>query len=871
MMKLKKDKQDVGRSDKDKPRAISLFNLLTRAYFIAVFVLLGISTFAFMTLSHTAQEAEVENNHSDLKRLAGHVNTWISRYVHVVDVAAQDPGIVSILMSGDAGAALTRQRELAAAMGAQRVLLIVEGMAPKRLGQYPQLSYAELDMLLQAQSGRTPLVESHQPSKNLNHFDVVRAVVAKDQIVGYILVSFAHAELMAELRSIIIPGGRLELHQDTDGGRDVRLLSVGGKADKAEQLPLVSEVSSTRWQLMYWPSERSWQVFGADWRITFWLTIAEILAVVALLLAIFRRYLERIILQDAALFYGFMRDRVSGQWMGKDYSPALKEFIPALDKLKNMNLAGHTHKRVPRRKNLAKYGDVDDVDKLDDANAEEEKADFDQSYVNLIYQKRDEEALLAEETKDSKESYQPAEKTDQTADIDRRIFRAYDIRGIVDETLSADHAYQIGRAIGSEAWVRGEQSVIVARDGRLSGPKLTEALIKGLRDSGRDVIDIGRAPTPVLYFATHYLSSRSGVMVTGSHNPSQYNGFKVVLKGETLSESAIKALHDRIVNEDFTMGEGALSSQDIMSDYIARVVADAKPERPLKLVVDCGNGVAGSVAPMVLRSLGCEVTELYCEVDGHFPNHHPDPSQPENLADLIAEVKKQGADLGLAFDGDGDRLGVVDTAGNIIWPDRQMMLYSRAVLKDNPGAQIIYDVKCSSYLQLEIERHGGHGMMWKSGHSLIKHKMAETGALLAGEMSGHIFFGDRWYGFDDALYTSARLVELMSQSKESSTTIFDALPGGVTTPELMLNLPEGANFEYMDRLAQRADFAGAALIQIDGIRAEYEGGWGLVRASNTTPSLVFRFEAEDDDLLSRIQAVFREELMHLDPTLKLPF
>jgi len=869
MMTLKKDKQDVGSGDKEgKNRSISLFNLLTRAYLIAAVVLFCISMFAFVTLSHTAQEAQQENDRADLNRLAGHVDTWVSRYVHVVDVVAQDPGIVSILMSGDASAALTRQRELAAAMGARRVLLIVEGSAPQRLGQYPQLSYAELDMLLQAQTGRAPLVESHQPGKDLHHFDVVRAVTSKDQIVGYILVSFDHSELLHELNSVVIPGGRLELHQHIDGGRDVQLIGLGEGVNNLQRLPLTSGVNSTRWQLMYWPSEKYWQVFGADWRITFWLTIAEVLAVVALLLAIFRRHIERVILQDAALFYSFMRDRVSGQWMGKDYTPALKEFIPALEKLKSMNLAGNTHRRVPRRKNLAKHGDVDESMLDDPVALAQEKEQFDQSYVNLIYQNRDAELLEAADVDDG---YQPRPKSDPSTEVERSIFRAYDIRGVVDETLTADHAYQIGRAIGSEAWVRGEQSVIVARDGRLSGPKLGEALIKGLRDSGRDVIDIGRVPTPILYFATHYLSSRSGVMVTGSHNPARYNGFKVVLKGETLSESAIRALYDRIINDDFTMGEGTLTSQDITSDYIARVVADAKPKRSLKIVVDCGNGVAGSVAPTLLRAIGCDVTELYCEVDGHFPNHHPDPSQPDNLLDLIAEVKNSDADLGLAFDGDGDRLGVVDAGGNIIWPDRQMMLYAKDVLKNNPGAQVIYDVKCSSHLQHEIESHGGCGMMWKSGHSLIKHKMAETGALLAGEMSGHIFFADRWYGFDDALYTSARLLEIISQFEERSSTIFKTLPGGVSTPELMLNLPEGANFEYMDRLVQSADFAGADLINIDGIRAEYEGGWGLVRASNTTPSLVFRFEAENSDLLSRIQAVFRDELMHLDSTLKLPF
>ncbi|HGX93903.1 MAG TPA: phosphomannomutase/phosphoglucomutase [Candidatus Tenderia sp.] len=500
---------------------------------------------------------------------------------------------------------------------------------------------------------------------------------------------------------------------------------------------------------------------------------------------------------------------------------------------------------------------------------------FDESYADLIYQDKEALSVSDEPAPRHSEPDQAQSLSDEPVrqgggSVSRSIFRAYDIRGVVDETLTPEVAHQIGLAIGSEAWVRGEQSVVVGRDGRLSGPKLCEALIQGIRDSGRDVIDIGRVPTPVLYFATHYLSTRSGVMVTGSHNPSQYNGFKIVLKGEALSGGAIKSLYSRIANKDFTMGEGTLTSQDIQSDYIARVIADVSVKRPLRVVVDCGNGVAGEVAPTVLRGLGCDVIELHCEVDGHFPNHHPDPSQPENLIELVEAVREHCADIGLAFDGDGDRLGVVDSDGNIIWPDRQLMLFARDVLKHHPGGQVIYDVKCSRYLQSDIEEHGGVALMWKSGHSLMRGKLQEMQGVLAGEMSGHIFFNDRWYGFDDGIYTAARLIEIVSAGQHSSAQIFASLPHAISTPELRIELPEGKSVELMKRLQDRAHFNGAELIHIDGIRAEFDGGWGLVRASNTTPALTLRFEADDEEWLAHIQSVFKEELQALAPNLALP-
>jgi phosphomannomutase/phosphoglucomutase len=451
------------------------------------------------------------------------------------------------------------------------------------------------------------------------------------------------------------------------------------------------------------------------------------------------------------------------------------------------------------------------------------------------------------------------------------IFRAYDIRGVVGNTLTEEIVYNIGCAIGSEAHTRGQQTIIIGRDGRLSGPTFSEALSNGLRAAGRDVIDIGQVPTPVLYFATHYLNTGSGVMVTGSHNPADYNGLKMVLKGETLAEEDIQILRRRIEMEDFTSGPGSVRSQDVVADYMATIVSDVKMVRSLKVVIDCGNGVAGGVAPLLLRKLGCEVIELYCEVDGQFPNHHPDPSQLENLEDLIASVKRHKADLGLAFDGDGDRLALVDGSGKVIWPDRQMMLYAKDVLSRNPGALILFDIKCSRHLAQYISKHGGQPLMWKTGHSLIKRKMKETGALLAGEMSGHIFFKERWFGFDDALYTAARLLEALAADRRSVASVFQALPDAVSTPELRVDLPEGAQTVFMARLMDLANLQGAALNTIDGLRADFEDGWGLVRASNTTPSLILRFEANTEAALSRIKEEFRALMRKVDPAVQLPF
>ncbi len=461
----------------------------------------------------------------------------------------------------------------------------------------------------------------------------------------------------------------------------------------------------------------------------------------------------------------------------------------------------------------------------------------------------------------------------ETSQVDVRpeIFRAYDIRGIVGDNLTEDVVEVIGRAIGSEATDRGVTSLCIGYDGRHSSPGLADALARGVLSTGCSVIEVGAVPTPVLYFAAHHLETGSGVMVTGSHNPANYNGLKIMLGGETLSGDAIQKLYDRIQNTDFSAGQGELSREDVRRAYLDRIVGDIAVAAPLKVVVDAGNGIAGELGPMLLEELGCEVIPLHCDVDGDFPNHHPDPGKPENLQDLIAKVQETGADIGLAFDGDGDRLGVVTNSGKIIWPDRLLMLFARDVVSRNPGADVLYDVKCSRRLAGVISEAGGRPIMWKSGHSLMKAKMQETGALLAGELSGHIFFAERWYGFDDGLYTAARLLEILGIEDRHSDEVFEDFPEDLSTPELNVQVTESDKFAIIERLEQQADFGDGNVSTIDGLRVDYTDGWGLCRASNTTPVLVLRFEAENEDALERIKSVFREQLQKAAPDLVAEF
>ena len=455
--------------------------------------------------------------------------------------------------------------------------------------------------------------------------------------------------------------------------------------------------------------------------------------------------------------------------------------------------------------------------------------------------------------------------------IHHEIFRAYDIRGVVDETLTADIVSLIGRALGTEMQILGSHMAAIGRDGRKSSPDFTEALCEGLMSTGCDVVDVGMVPTPALYHAASRISGGTGFQITGSHNPSQYNGIKMMINRDTLAGERIQHVKNQVLAMNFSSGQGQYSKRDVRSDYIAAILEDIQLRKTFKVVIDCGNGVAGCMAPEVFRSMGLEVVELFCEVDGDFPNHHPDPSVPENLEDLINTVRKSGADLGFAFDGDGDRLGVVSPTGQIIWPDRQMVLFSEAVLGQNPGAQIIFDVKCSQVLSRSIARAGGEPIMWKTGHSFMKEKIRESGAPLAGEMSGHIFFNDRWGGFDDGIYAAARMCELLGGKDESPHRVFAAIPDTVNTPELKINLKEGEPLKIVETLVQSAVFENAEVSFIDGLRVDFEDGFGLVRASNTTPSIIMRFESTSRQALDSIIGRFRKELRKVRPDLDIPY
>ena len=454
--------------------------------------------------------------------------------------------------------------------------------------------------------------------------------------------------------------------------------------------------------------------------------------------------------------------------------------------------------------------------------------------------------------------------------VDQRVFRAYDVRGIVDEGLDESLVYDIGRAIATR--YPHASRFMIGRDGRLSSPRFAAALSGGLQSAGVQVIDVGEVPTPVLYFAAHEYGEGCGLMITGSHNPANYNGIKMMVAGHTLAGDEVQVLYHDVVKGCFRKGQGDYKKLNVLEPYINKVVSDIRIMRPVKLVADCGNGVAGPYAIALFEALGCELHCLYCDIDGSFPNHHANPSDEKNLVDLIAEVKTSHSELGIAFDGDGDRLGVVDELGNIIWPDLQMMAYAQDLLRHQPDACIVYDVKSSSHLPKVIAKNGGKPQICRTGHSYVKSMLKQTGALLAGEMSGHIFFNDRWYGFDDALYTAARLLEIYAASEKTCSDMFAVFPQGIATPELNVHFKnEGDQHAFMDRFLKQACFGNACLDYTDGVRVDYEDGWGLVRASNTTPCLVVRFEANSDKRLNEIKDIFRKQLLSVEPNLQVAF
>jgi phosphomannomutase/phosphoglucomutase len=812
-------------------------------------------------------------------RLASSLALQVASYSQAARGVAADPETRKLLLSGDEIALRIRERELVQLFPwVIRVRLLPTGIRNPDNTSKPHISFACLDMMRQAETSlKAPPVEVHVIGTPQQHVEILQPILSADgkSAVGHLQVTL-QVEVLKQWVNSLEPKGYLSLTQSVENQPTVLLAETGDKTHLGNRSGSVT-VPGTRWHLNLWlPGDISVGVFNTNFILTF--VVGGLMSFLLIMLLL--RSLSRTISSEVENFMQLMvselRDHKHHQFHFR-----LSEFEAAARKVSNLSASQHAMERerdsdvaamtmadLKLDPNMETFDEEDllAVEELTDSSAFEESLRQQQSATRSSVKStapKPKQAAAAPPT--------PKPTAAPPAIPPAEIFKAYDIRGVVGRTLTAQHMHLIGQALGSEAMSRGLTSIAFARDGRLSGPELGQALVKGLLSTGVNIIDVGMVPTPVLYYAAAELTGGSGVMLTGSHNPSDYNGIKMVLGDETLAGDAIQALKMRIDNNDFVQGTGQYQTNPQSNQYIERIAGDVKLAHPLKIVIDSGNGVAGALAPKLFRTLGCEVVELYSEVDGRFPNHHPDPSQPGNLRDLIEMVQSANADVGFAFDGDGDRLGVVSPDGNIIWPDRLMMLFAADVLSRNPSAQIIFDIKCSNNLTQAIWEKGGEPVMWKTGHSLIKAKMKQSGALLAGEMSGHIFFKERWYGFDDALYAGARLLEIIAADDRKPQQIFASLPDAVNTPELRVDMQEGEQQRFMDELMNRVDFPDANIIMIDGVRADFDNGWGLVRASNTTPSLILRFEGRDKQALAEIQEKFRNVMLEVDPNLQLPF
>ena len=850
-----------------KPASLGRVRLQLLVTGILLLALLAVFIFKLMS-GHILQAIEQESN-MVTRLVAARVAAIVEHYGATTALLARDPDIASVLMVGNKTSLHSREESLRYVFPAAiSVQLLPPGLDRLDMDASPPLGYAAISQMRMAESGSAvPAMEVLLLNTPQQHVKVVRPVKdpAGSAVVGHLVLSLSGdmlQDILGDLREL---NGYIELQQDGTKGKPVAVARYGDDSVRQGAAAKLVPIEGSRWQVAYWPAISGLHYLG---NISVWVLTAFLLAalVLALLVVYLFGRIRKAMHVDQVSMVTIMKDFRDGR-VQHEYPSGLAEMRETVEFMNRVVSVSQSTQRVvtAEREADSAYlkGDagteiVDDLDFDEDRIEVGVSADFGSAI-------RSDNLILEEDPLE-------IETNNEDIEVDASIFRAYDIRGVVDQTLTRDAVTLIGRAIGSEALQRGRDTFAIGRDGRLSGPDLSDALIDGIVSTGCHVKDIGCVPTPVLYFATHYLDTQNGVVVTGSHNPPDYNGLKIVIDGETLSGQAIQSLRERIENRNFISADpGSVEVINVVPDYIERIRGDVTLSRPLKVVVDCGNGVAGGVIPELLSGLGCEVTELFCDVDGTFPNHHPDPSKAENMEDLVTAVAANQADIGLAFDGDGDRLGVVSADGRVIWPDRVLMLYAIDILERNPGGQIIYDVKCTRHLDAIIREHGGEPLMWKTGHSFIKAKIRETGALLAGEMSGHIFINERWYGFDDALYAAARLLEVLGKDNRGSTEIFADLPDSVNTPELNVVMQEGEPPVFIDKLMETAHLAGASISTIDGLRADYEDGWGLVRASNTTPVLVLRFEADDDEALARIMDDFRRVMLQVNPELSLPF
>jgi len=775
---------------------------------------------------------------------AGFFNTRILDLSTAVKGLAAVPAVAAAFSErGDAReAAFARIEELLAGSVpyAKRVAIVPRGEARVDLDHEVPISYAGLNMIKRALEA--PVVGPEMSLSEPGQAAIAAPVVHDGTVLGVVYLVFSTRYFFDPLQSFDLTTGEVLIEQTTEqSGQRYIVMRFGTQGVKTARLS--EGLAVPHWKLFFDPAPTVLQPVATGTSLAGPLALSFGILVCGALLAFSRH--RRKVDDDIATFgkHATRLLRRKAATLDAYYFPHFHEAAVGISRFGTVKLASDPASDAASA-HAADEGD--DADKAKDGFLE----------VNIA---RDQSKNFGIEV--DEEAQAPA------FEVDDEIFRAYDIRGIVEQNLGEDVVYWIGRAFAAEALEHGQSRAVVGGDGRLSSAPLKESLACGLNEGGMDVVDIGEVPTPLLYFATHDLNTGTGIMITGSHNPPEYNGLKMVIAGTTLAEDRIQGLKIRIRENNLSEGSGNLETGDMIEPYLDRILEDVAAAQRMKVVVDCGNGVAASVAPRLIEDMGCEVIPLYCTVDGNFPNHHPDPAEPKNLEDLITVVQAENADIGLAFDGDGDRLGVVTDTGDIIWPDKLLMLFAQDVVGRNPGSDIIYDVKCSRHLNTLVSDLGGHPIMWKTGHSHIKAKIKETGALLAGEFSGHICFGERWYGFDDAIYSAARLLEILGTEDRSVSEVFSQFPVTFTTPEIKIHTTESAKFEIMEQLRAGGDFGDGTLTDIDGIRVDYADGWGLIRPSNTSPVLVLRFEADAQEPLDRIANLFRRQLAAIDPAL----
>jgi len=778
--------------------------------------------------------------------------------------AARAPVVVQALRSQDPAQIAVAEQTARFWNGVVDAQINLRGQAEQNTQRAAPMNFSALDMLRRAEAGQAVPAEAYKVGQRWLVYSVAPVAGNDATVLGTVLLVVDLGRLLNAFYPMGLEAGELRLQQKFANGAP-QTLYQSGTPDSRESFELDS--GNANWQLYFTPGP----VFATQvpWMSIVLMLLAALAALAGAWIALSRTHdrLQRQVDADARQLQQLIQE-LSGGKAVKAFGLSHASLNGLAQSLARFSLRDSAGARSP-----AYDAAPPDVSPSGSVAAEPAQSDP-TDWTDPLFQ--DTDILDIDLLDDDPKSLRSEHHHDMTSpasapEITDSIFRAYDIRGIYKETLFPKTAYWIGRAIGAQSIAQGERNVNVGRDGRLSGPDLVKELIKGLVEAGCHVTDVGLVPTPALYYAANVQAGKSGVMLTGSHNPSNYNGFKIVIAGDTLANEQIQALLTRIKNNDLPEGEGSVTEVDILQKYAEQIKGDIAMPRRLKVVVDCGNGAAGVIAPQLIEALGCEVIPLFCDVDGNFPNHHPDPGKPENLVDLIAKVKETNADVGLAFDGDGDRVGVVTNKGTNVYADRLLMLFAQDVLSRNPGADIIFDVKCTRRLTPLIKEYGGRPVMWKTGHSLIKKKMKLDGALLAGEMSGHIFFKERWFGFDDGIYSAARLLEILSQQADSAEDVFARFPNDVSTPEINIDVTDESKFTIIDALQSDAEWGEASLSTIDGVRVDYPKGWGLVRASNTTPVLVLRFEADDQAELERIQAVFSEQLHSVAPDLKLPF